>query len=182
MPNLWNSWWWLIQLKFEYENNSFQNLWNSISYSYPIPYHVCIQSHDSLDMSKMHIEMQASRNGTNQSFKPSYVSFLPSYFLFNILILLLAYNSCTRGYIVIFTYVLTTYLSFTPPSFLLFLYPLLLRTISTSFIILFSCINTKYICHIHPHSPFPYLPSSWWYTPPEKVLSSYTWFFKSSYW
>jgi hypothetical protein len=29
-----------------------------------------------------------------------------------------------------------------------------LRTISTVFILLFSYMNTKYIHHIHPHSPF----------------------------
>jgi hypothetical protein len=35
----------------------------------------------------------------------------------------------------------------------------LLKTISTSFIVLFSYMNTKYTHHIHSHSLFPYSPS-----------------------
>jgi hypothetical protein len=31
-----------------------------------------------------------------------------------------------------------------------------MRTISIGFILLFSCMNTKYSHYIHSHSPFPY--------------------------
>jgi hypothetical protein len=54
---------------------------------------------------------------------------------------------------VIFTYVLTTYISYiyslhrSPPS------PVL-RRISTSFILLFSYVNTKHSHQIHLHSPY----------------------------
>jgi hypothetical protein len=70
--------------------------------------------------------------------------------------ILLAYNSCTGGYIVIFTYVFKIYFSW--------IYPLhrppsppspLLRIISAGFNLLFSHVDTKHIHHIHPHSPFP---------------------------
>jgi hypothetical protein len=65
----------------------------------------------------------------------------------------LAYNSCTGGYIVIFTYVLKIYLSWIYP-FHHSLSSSSLRTISTGFILLFSYMATKYIYHIYPHSPF----------------------------
>jgi hypothetical protein len=64
---------------------------------------------------------------------------------------LLAYNSCIEGYTVIYTYVFTIYLSLIYP---LYYFPSspspLLRIISTGFILLFSCMNTKYIHYIHP--------------------------------
>jgi hypothetical protein len=60
------------------------------------------------------------------------------------------------GYIVIFMYVLTIYFRFTSSIILLHPPSPLLKTLSTGFI-LFSCMNTKYIHHIHTHSPFPYI-------------------------
>jgi hypothetical protein len=70
-------------------------------------------------------------------------------------IFLLAYYSCTGGYIVTFTYVLTIYLRLTLSIFLPCPLPPLHRAISTGFI-LFSYMNTKYRHRIHPPSPFPY--------------------------
>jgi hypothetical protein len=67
-------------------------------------------------------------------------------------IILLAYNSYSGGYIMIFTYVLTVHPSCIPlhhsPS------SHLLRTMPTGFILLPSYMDTKHIHHIHSHSPF----------------------------
>jgi hypothetical protein len=72
---------------------------------------------------------------------------------------------------VIFTYVLTIYLSWIcplhhSPSF----HSPTLRTISTGFILLFLHMNTKYIHHIHPHSSFPCAHPSPTSTHPRKDL------------
>jgi hypothetical protein len=72
--------------------------------------------------------------------------------LFNFLIILLAYNSCTRAYIVIFTYVLTIYHSWIYPLHHSLFPPPLLRTISSDFILLFLHMHTKLIYHIYPCS------------------------------
>jgi hypothetical protein len=55
-----------------------------------------------------------------------------------------------------FTYVLTIYLRFILS--IILSYPIcpLLRTISTSVIVLFSHMNTKLVYHIHPPSPSPF--------------------------
>jgi hypothetical protein len=59
--------------------------------------------------------------------------------------------------------------------------PPVLRTISTGFI-LFSYVDTKYIHHIHPHSPFLCTPS-YWYSPPEKTyFIPLSFIFFSVYW
>jgi hypothetical protein len=79
-----------------------------------------------------------------------------SVFFFSFMILL-AYASNTGGYIEIFTYVFKIYLSWIYPfnhSPSSSLSPFL-RTISTGLILPFSCMDTKYIHHIHPYSPFP---------------------------
>jgi hypothetical protein len=60
--------------------------------------------------------------------------------------MLLVYNICTGEYIVMFTYVLTTYLSYVYPLHQSLSSPNpLLRTISAGFILLFSHMNTKCI-------------------------------------
>jgi hypothetical protein len=81
-----------------------------------------------------------------------FVCFVFHYFL----MILLVYNSCTGGYIVIFTYVFKIYLSWIYPLHHIPFCPLspILRTISTGFILLFSYMDTKYI-HIYTLSPFP---------------------------
>jgi hypothetical protein len=69
-------------------------------------------------------------------------------------IILLLYNSCiyTTIYIYIYIYI---YVGFTPSIIILLEQdPLLIRTISTGFILLFSYMDTKYIHHIHFHSHF----------------------------
>jgi hypothetical protein len=58
-----------------------------------------------------------------------------------------------------------------PSSFFCFLSPLP-RTISTGFILLFSYMNTKYVHHIHPHSPFPYAPPTSTHPQKRSILPS----------
>jgi hypothetical protein len=71
--------------------------------------------------------------------------------------ILLAYDSNTGGYIVILTCVFKIYIRWIYPlnhSLSSSLSPLL-RIISQGLILLFSCMHTKHIYCMHPHSPFP---------------------------
>jgi hypothetical protein len=72
---------------------------------------------------------------------------------------------------VIFTYVLAIYLSSTL-SIILPQPLVLLRTISTGFILLCSYMDTNYIHYIHPHSSFLYAHHSPSDTHPRKDLFS----------